>query len=88
MPISNGYETCKIILEVYQQRVYSLQRDNQFNLHIYKPIMVAFQNEEITERAIAYSYEAGFNTVVSAPIDFQVYKSQIKPILDDRSKFI
>jgi hypothetical protein len=50
--------------------------------------MVAFQNEEITERAIAYSYEAGFNTVVSAPIDFQVYKSQIKPILDDRSKFI
>ena len=83
MPIQDGYETCKRILELYIPK-----SEENVKLHVYKPIMIACQQQEITDYDIAQAHKFGFDQVVSAPIDFNIFKEQIKPALDIRASYI
>ena len=79
MPISNGFETCSKIVDLFNER-----REVAF----YKPILLGLQEGELTQQARDNALESGFDTVMASPIDISNVDSEIIPLINDRERAI
>ena len=89
MPISNGYETCRKILTLYDQ-----VNEGMFNVHKsqlserkQKPVMIAcsgYVDEGIRSR----TSESGFDLAIQCPLRSQKVEEIIMPLLSKRKENI
>ena len=80
MPISNGYETCKNILDLYDSNQESLFSYNSIEIRRLKPIMIACTSH-VDQNILRLTKEAGFNQTLQCPLRYNDIEDLIMPLL-------
>ena len=81
MPISNGYETCAKILDLYKSSGIFVEH----SLEKYKPVMIAC-SAHIDSFVFAMTMKAGFDTSLQCPLNTREVEKKIIPLLEIRKE--
>jgi len=95
MPISNGYETCKNIWNLYEDRnIFNMKRrrssqlsgghDDLLLIHL-RPLIVAWTSENLSDKKLVEKInQVGFDLMMESPITFKHITDKILPKLQER----